>query len=167
MPTVVELLCSMTTRYWTDVTNHMSSVALSALFVLETMVAKSTNDRSPTMTRRKKVSRVFSKLTMQSVRTERFWGYNGQVARVSIQRHLVSCEPDDFWINWHPSYPWGGTQRSQKKCREGIPATPTKEDYHERVRIPLIKHGRPRVLWQWRWKGGCRSTARAANRGRT
>ena len=105
--------------------------------------------------------------SLQSDRTEGFWGYNGQVARVSIQRHLDACEPGDFWCNWHPSYPWRGTQRSKKKCREGVPATTAKEDYHECVRVPLIKHRRPRVRGQWQWMGGCWSTARAANRGRT
>ena len=143
----------------------MWSIALSVLFVLETMAAKSTNDRSPTMTRRRKVSRFFFS-SLQSDRTARFWGYCGQVARISVQRHLDACELGDFWCSRHPSYPRGGTQRSQKKCRGGIQATQTK-DYHERVRITLIKHGTPRVRWQRRWKGGCWSTARAANWGRT
>ena len=94
----------------------MWSVALSALFVLETMAAKSTNDWFPMTTRRKRVSRVFPSL--QSDRTEHFWGYYGQVARVFIQRHLDACELGDFWCRWHPSYPWGGTQRSQKSVEK-------------------------------------------------
>ena len=35
-----------------------------------------------------------------------------------------------------------------KKCRDGIQASPTKEDYHDRVRIPLVRHGTPKVCWQ-------------------
>lgn len=42
--------------------------SLVPLFVLETMVAKSTNDWSPTMTWIKKVSHIFSKLTIRSDR---------------------------------------------------------------------------------------------------
>ena len=70
MPTVVELLCSMTTWYWTDVTNHMSSVALSALFVLETMVARVQTTGPLRCPEERKYHMFFPSL--QSDKTERF-----------------------------------------------------------------------------------------------
>lgn len=164
MPTLVELLCLMIMRYWTDETKHMWLVVLSILFVLETMDVKRIKDLWHTMTRRKKVSSVSSKLTIRLDRT---------LSRFVRPRFLNSHSPISWrMLTWQsliqavPSLSLKRSTRKSSKAWRKCWATEIKEDYHNHFRISL-KHSTWWVHWQWRWKGGSSSWARAANRGRS
>ena len=163
MPTLVDLLCLTIMRYWTDETKHMWLVILSFLFVLETMDVKRIKDLWHTMTQRKKVSSVSSKLTIRLDRT--LWRF--------LRPGFLNSHSPISWrmLTWRsliqavPCYPWRGSQGSPAKREESVWAREIKEDYHNHFRISL-EHSTRWVHQQWRWQGGSSSWARVANRGR-
>lgn len=163
MPTLVELLCWMIMRYWTDETKHMWWVVLSILFVLEDHSRKEYKQPVAYNDPKKESIRCFFQ-AYNKIGQNSFEVSMAKVVELpftNILTHVNLAVSDAGNTLVIPKEEHRELQQSVEKVFEQRRS----EDYHHRFRI-LLEHSTQWGHRQWQWKGGSSSWSRAANRGR-